>query len=88
MPALATAPASITYGTELTFETLSMSALPADRSHDEHATFLRVIAGIVRCTTEESECLLGPGQEAIVPAGVTHQLASVVGESRIVRRLH
>jgi quercetin dioxygenase-like cupin family protein len=46
-----------------------------------------VIAGIVRLTVDAEERLLGTGDEAIVPAGAPHSLASAGGEARILSGL-
>jgi len=79
--------ASATHGAALTFETLvEGDAAPARLRADED-TLLRVVAGIVRLTVEAEEHLLGAGDEAIVPAGSPHSLASAGGEARVLSGL-
>jgi mannose-6-phosphate isomerase-like protein (cupin superfamily) len=80
----ATKTASVSYGASLTFETLAEGEPAAIRVRPDERTLLRVIDGIVRLTIEGSETLLGIGDEAIVPAGASHSLASASGEARVV----
>ena len=75
--------APTTHGAELTFETLAETGGPL-RVHRAEDTLLRVIDGIVRLTVEGAERLLGTGDEAIVPAGTAHRLASACGEARVM----
>jgi mannose-6-phosphate isomerase-like protein (cupin superfamily) len=76
--------ASATYGAALTFETLVEGEAAAPRLRADDDTLLRVVAGIVRLTVEAEERLLGAGDEAIVPAGAPHSLASAGGEARVL----
>lgn len=75
--------AAVTYGAALTFETLAGEDGPL-RVRPAGDTLLRVIGGAVRLTVDGVERLLGAGDEAVVPAGVPHRLASVGGEARFV----
>ena len=79
--------APATHGAALTFETLLEGEAAHVRRHAAHDSLLRVIAGIVRLTVDAEERLLGPGDEAIVPAGAPHSLASAGGEARILSGL-
>ena len=84
MPTVRSAsPAVARHGAELTFETLGEDHAPL-RVHRGEDTLLRVIDGIVRLVVEGAERLLGIGDEAIVPAGAAHRLASAGGHARIV----
>jgi mannose-6-phosphate isomerase-like protein (cupin superfamily) len=76
--------ASATYGAALTFETLVEGEAAPARLRAGEDTLLRVVAGIVRLTVEAEERLLGTGDEAIVPAGSPHSLASAGGEARVL----
>ena len=75
---------SVSYGAELTFETLV--AITGEREplrmHPEDDTLIRVIAGRMRLTVDGAERMLATGDEAIVPAGSPHRLASAGGETR------
>jgi mannose-6-phosphate isomerase-like protein (cupin superfamily) len=79
--------APATHGAALTFETLVEGEAAHVRLHSAQDTLLRVIAGIVRLTVDAEERLLGTGDEAIVPAGAPHSLASASGEARILSGL-
>jgi mannose-6-phosphate isomerase-like protein (cupin superfamily) len=79
--------ASATYGAALTFETLVEGAAAPPRLRTSEDTLLRVVAGIVRLTVEAEERLLGAGDEAIIPAGSAHSLASAGGEARVLSGL-
>jgi hypothetical protein len=70
------------YGTTLTFETLTADAPVRVRPGED--TLLRVIDGVVCLRFDGDEHLLGPGGEAIVPAGFHHTMCAVSGEARIV----
>ena len=76
--------APTTHGAELTFETLAEAAGGALRVHEAEETLLRVVDGVVRLSVEGSERLLGIGDEAIVPAGAVHRLASARGDARVM----
>jgi mannose-6-phosphate isomerase-like protein (cupin superfamily) len=75
---------SVSYGAALTFETLAEGEPAGTRMCADERTLLRVLDGIVRLTIEGSEQLLGIGDEAIIPAGSSHTIASASGEARIV----
>jgi quercetin dioxygenase-like cupin family protein len=64
-------------GAELTFETLVADRAPLRRRAEE--TLIRVLDGTVRLTVDGYERLLAIGDEAIVPAGAPHRLASASG---------
>jgi len=77
------------HGAELTFETLDAAEAaeaPLRRHRDDHV-LLRVIDGILRLTVAGEERLLGIGDEAVIPAGAAHRLASACGRTRIVSGL-
>jgi len=82
MAPLISSPAPLSYGAQLTFETLTAGATL--RFHPLHDTLLRVIDGVAELRFDGEERLLGPGGEAIVPAGFHHTLRAVSGEARIV----
>lgn len=74
---------SVTYGATLVFEDIASGSAPLRvRPHED--SMLRVISGLIRLSTDEIEWLLGPGGEAIVPAGSCYRLASLSGTSRTV----
>jgi len=75
-------PDSVSYGTTLTFETLTSEA--AVRVCPDEDTLLRVIDGVVSLRFDGEEHLLSPGGEAIVPAAFHHTLSAVSGQARIV----
>lgn len=70
------------YGTTLTFETLSSEAPLRVRPGED--TLLRVIDGVISLRFDGDEHVLGPGGEAIVPAGFHHTMSAVSGQARIV----
>jgi mannose-6-phosphate isomerase-like protein (cupin superfamily) len=70
------------YGTTLTFETLTAEAQLRVRPAED--TLLRVIDGVIALRFDGDEHILGPGGEAIVPAGFHHTMCAVSGEARIV----
>ena len=74
--------AAVSYGATLTFETLT--AVATLRLRGEADTLLRVIDGVAQLRFDGEEHLLGPGGEAIVPAGFHHTLCAISGEARIV----
>ena len=74
---------SVSYGAALTFEILEGERATL-RLRPREDTLLRVIAGIVRLTVDTHERLLGIGDEAIIPAGAGHRIASAGGEARVV----
>ena len=76
------APASVSYGAQLIFQTLTSEATLRFRPLED--TLLRVIDGVVCLRFDGDEHLLGIGDEAIVPAGFHHTLCAVSGEARIV----
>jgi mannose-6-phosphate isomerase-like protein (cupin superfamily) len=79
------APSAVTHGAALAFETLAAGQETGVRVHLDEDTLLRVVAGIVRLVVDDAERLLGPGDEAIVPAGAPHVLASAAAcEARLV----
>jgi mannose-6-phosphate isomerase-like protein (cupin superfamily) len=75
-----------TYGTALTFETVeAFESRPAPvRMRPWEDTLLRVLAGVLRLTTDGEERRMGIGEEAILPAGTPHQLAGVDGDAKVV----
>lgn len=86
---IARRPAASTHGSALTFETLQerdADVEPLRRHRDEHV-LLRVIDGILRLTVAGEERLLGIGDEAVIPAGAAHRLASACGQTRILTGL-
>jgi len=77
--------APVSHGNALTFETLYADGdLAPVRLRPREDTLLRVIDGLVRLTVDGVERLLGTGDEAIVPAGARHRLASACGEARVL----
>jgi mannose-6-phosphate isomerase-like protein (cupin superfamily) len=82
MAPLISAPASVSYGAQLIFQTLTSEATLRFRPLED--TLLRVIDGVAELRFDGDEHLLGPGGEAIVPAGFHHTLCAVSGEARIV----
>ena len=77
---------AVSLGATLVFETLTIYPGSVRRHHDAE-TLLRVIDGLVRLSVEEHERVLGPGEEALIPPGAGHHLASAAGEARIVTGL-
>jgi mannose-6-phosphate isomerase-like protein (cupin superfamily) len=82
MDSLISSPASVRYGAQLLFETLTDEASLRFRPRED--TLLRVIDGVAELRFDGEEQLLGPGGEAIVPAGFHHTLCAISGEARIV----
>ncbi|HWK28433.1 MAG TPA: hypothetical protein VNS09_17850 [Solirubrobacter sp.] len=82
MAPLISSPARVSYGAQLIFETLTAEATLRFRPLED--TLLRVIDGVAELRFDGEEHLLGPGGEAIVPAGFHHTLCAVSGEARIV----
>ncbi len=72
-----------THGAELTFETVGTDA-PA-RLREAEDTLLRVIDGTLRCDVAGREPVcLGPGEEVLIPAGVSHRLVAIRAHARFV----
>jgi mannose-6-phosphate isomerase-like protein (cupin superfamily) len=86
LPRRRTSPATVSHGAALTFETVrAFDGAPAPvRVRPLEDTLLRVIDGILHLTVEDDERLLGIGDEAIVPAGSSHRLSGVAGQTRLV----
>ena len=87
MPRTSTPSASTTTeGARLVFETIApVDDAPAPlRINPDEATLLRVIDGLVSLTVAEEQRVLGIGDEAIVPAGRPHRVASLAGDARLV----
>ena len=83
MSPLTSSPAAAArYGATLTFETLTADAPLRVRPGED--TLLRVIDGVAELRFDGEEHLLGPGGEALVPAGFHHTLCAVSGQARIV----
>jgi len=82
MASLISSSAPVSYGAQLTFETLTADATLRYQPLED--TLLRVIDGVAELRFDGEEHLLGPGGEAIVPAGFHHTLCAVSGEARIV----
>jgi len=82
MAPLISSPAAVSYGAPLTFENLTSEVSLRFRPLED--TLLRVIAGVAELRFDGEEHLLGPGGEAIVPAGFHHTLCAVSAEARIV----
>ena len=82
MARLLSSPASVSYGAQLTFETLTDEVTLRLRPNED--TLLRIIDGLAGLRFDGEEHLLGPGGEAIVPAGFQHTLCAVSGRARIV----
>jgi mannose-6-phosphate isomerase-like protein (cupin superfamily) len=80
------APAGVGLGATLYFETVGAAGDGAGalRIRPDEDTLLRVISGTLRLTVGNVEHLLGPGGEAIVPAGFHHTLCAISGEARVV----
>lgn len=76
---------SVSHGSSLTFETLVASSGDAPtRLRPSCDTLLRVIAGVVQLGIGSDRRLLCAGDEAIIPAGAPHRIASAGGEARLV----
>ena len=82
MASLISSSAAVSYGATLTFETLTAEA--AQRQRPEEDTLLPDNDGVARLSFDGEEHLMGPGGEAIVPAGFHHTLCAVSGEARVV----
>ena len=79
--------AAASHGSALTFETVHEADPAPLRMRPLEDTLLRVIAGVVRLTADGEHRLLGPGEEARIPAGIPHRLASAGGEARFLTGL-
>lgn len=79
-------PSSVSHGSALTFETLLAVGddVARTRLRPGEDTLLRVIAGVVDLGMGSDRRLLCTGDEAIIPAGAPHQIASAGGEARFV----
>ena len=78
-------PSSVSHGAALTFETLTASSGEAPtRLRPTYDTLLRVVAGVVHLGIGSERRLLCAGDEAIIPAGAPHRIASAGGEARFV----
>ena len=87
MPRTSTPLANVTTeGARLTFETIAaVGDAPAPmRINPDETTLLRVIDGLVSLTVGDEQRVLGIGDEAIVPAGHAHRIASLAGDARLV----
>lgn len=73
----------VTYGCTLVFEDIPSGWSPL-RVRPYEDSLLRVVAGLIRLVTDDGERVLGPGEEAVVPAGRCYRLASVSGTGRTV----
>jgi mannose-6-phosphate isomerase-like protein (cupin superfamily) len=82
MAPLSTSRAAATYGTTLTFETLTDEAPLRVRPRED--TMMRVVAGVVLLRFDGEERVLDAGDEALVPAGFHHTMCALVDEARIV----
>jgi quercetin dioxygenase-like cupin family protein len=89
-PSTLSAPSPVTYGAALAFETLVRVAgdeAPC-RVHVDEETLIRVVAGAAWLEVEDDcDRLLGPGDEAIVPAGAPHRISSGGGAARLLSGL-
>jgi mannose-6-phosphate isomerase-like protein (cupin superfamily) len=74
---------AVRHGSALTFETLA-DADRDTRMRPREDTLLRVIAGVLRLAVGTEQRLLGPGDEALIPAGAPHELASAGGGVRFI----
>jgi mannose-6-phosphate isomerase-like protein (cupin superfamily) len=78
-------PSSVSHSAALTFETLTASSDEGPtRLRPTSDTLLRVIAGVVQLGIGSERRLLCAGDEAIIPAGAPHRIASAGGEARLV----
>jgi mannose-6-phosphate isomerase-like protein (cupin superfamily) len=82
MAPLISFPTAVSYGAPLTFENLTSEVSLRFRPLED--TLLRVIDGVAELRFDGEEHLLGPGGEALVPAGFHHTLCAISGEARIV----
>ena len=82
MAPLISSSAPVSYGTTLTFETLTAES--ALRLRPDEDTMLRVIDGVARLRFDGEEHVMSPGGEAIVRAGHAHRLVGIGGEARCV----
>lgn len=73
----------VTYGSTLVFEDIPSGWSPL-RVRPYEDSLLRVVAGSIRLVTDDAERVLGPGEEAVVPAGHCYRLASLSGTGRTV----
>ena len=73
-----------THGAALTFETVRDTDVAPLRVRPSEETLLRVIAGELLVTAMGETRVLGPGEEALLPAGIPHRLACANGEARFL----
>lgn len=73
----------VIHGSALVFEDFT-GGEGALRVRPYEDSLLRVISGRIRLTTDDSERVLGPGEEAVVPAGRCYRLSSLSGPGRTV----
>jgi hypothetical protein len=80
------APAGVSYGTTIYFETVGPSDGPGAplRIRPDDDTLVRVIHGTLRLTIDDVERILVAGGEAIVRAGRPHRVSGVGGEARFM----
>ena len=73
-------------GATLYFETVGAGGTGpgALRIRPDEDTLLRVISGTLRLTIGNVEQVLGPGAEAIIPAGRAHRMIGIGGQARSV----
>jgi quercetin dioxygenase-like cupin family protein len=79
------ASSTVVHGAGLIIETLvelPAGKVPSRVSTDD--TLIRVIDGIVCLSTDDGDRLMGPGDEAIVPAYAEHRLASAGGDAKLI----
>ena len=85
-PIAPAAPAGVSYGTTIWFETVGPSDGPGAllRIRPDEDTLVRVIHGTLRLTIGGVERVLVPGGEAIVRAGRPHRVSGVGGEAQFM----
>ena len=76
-------PSSVSHGSSLTL-VASSGDVPPTSLRPSCDTLLRVIAGVVQLGIGSDRRLLCAGDEAIIPAGAPHRIASAGGEARLV----
>jgi quercetin dioxygenase-like cupin family protein len=81
--------APVTWGAALTFETVSGrdAGMAPMRLRPQEDVLMRVISGVLRLVIDDEQHLLGPGAEAIIPAGAPHWMSGAEGEARFVMGL-
>jgi len=73
-----------THAATLTFETVRDADVAPLRLRPTEETLLRVIAGELLVTVAGETRRLGPGEEALLPAGLPHRFACASGEARFL----